>query len=223
MLGRGASWSAPSAEYRSRSRGSALAPSSAAPRRDHARGHAVGGEQLGAGAAVDPRIRRPPRAGASAARQASRSHGAQSAPSMPASATGWMPDRRPEAGTPQADASITASPKPSSCDGTTTALAALIQYGTSSGGTPPSVSSGTSPAASSRAVEALERPRRVVREQEVGPVGVEARAARAPRRAGSAGSASRSTPHGQHRDAPRRPGAGDVLAERARDRGGQRR
>ena len=66
---------------------------------------------------------------------------------MPPSATGWMPTGVPNAGTPHASASITDSPNPSSALGTSTALAALIQYGTSSGGTPPSVNSGTSPAA----------------------------------------------------------------------------
>ena len=117
-----------------------------APRVDHARGHRVGGEQLGAGPPVDARIGRL-EVRASAARQASRSHGGH-APSIPSSDTGWIPTGVPNAGTPHASASITASPKPSSSDGTSTALAALIQYGTSSGATPPSVSSRTSPAAS---------------------------------------------------------------------------
>ena len=53
----------------------------------------------------------------------------------------------------------------------------------------PSVSSGASPAASTRAVEALERPRRVVREQQVRAVGVEPEARARLARAGSAGSA----------------------------------
>ena len=52
-----------------------------------------------------------------------------------------MPTGVPNAGTPHASASITDSPNPSLADGTSTALAALIQYGTSSGATPPSVSS----------------------------------------------------------------------------------
>ena len=67
---------------------------------------------------------------------------------MPSSATGWIPTGVPNAGTPQAVASITDRPKPSACEGTSTALAALIQYGTSSGATRPIRSSGTSPAAS---------------------------------------------------------------------------
>ena len=88
------------------------------------------------------------RCGASAVRQRSRSHGAHSAPSIPPRTTGWIPTGVPKAGTPHASASITESPKPSSCDGTSTALAALIQYGTSSGATRPITSSGTSPASS---------------------------------------------------------------------------
>ena len=67
---------------------------------------------------------------------------------MPCSATGWTPTGVPKAGTPHASASMTESPKPSAADGTTTAFAALIQYGTSSGATPPSVSNRTSPATS---------------------------------------------------------------------------
>ena len=69
-------------------------------------------------------------------------------PRSRAARRGWIPTGVPNAGTPHASASITDSPKPSSADGTSTALAALIQYGTSSGGTSPSVSNGTSPAAS---------------------------------------------------------------------------
>ena len=96
------------------------------PRLDHALRHPVGGEELGAGAAVDARIGRF-EAGRRAARQRAASHSSQNAPSIPCSATGWIPTGVPKAGTPQASASITDSPKPSSSDGTSTALAALIQ------------------------------------------------------------------------------------------------
>ena len=134
--------------------------------------------------------------GRSAARQASRSHGAQYAPSMPSSATGWMPTGVPNAGTPHASASITASPNPSACDGTSTALAALIQYGTSSGGTPPSVSSVDVAGGLARAVVALQRPRR----DRAGTAGSgrrgRARAARAPRARGIGRKRSRSIPTG---------------------------
>ena len=59
-----------------------------------------------------------------------------------------MPTGVANAGTPHAIASITDSPKPSACEGTTTALAALIQNGTSAGGTLPMVSSVVPAAAS---------------------------------------------------------------------------
>src|ERR671918_536290 len=80
---------------------------------------------------------------------------------MPSSATGWMPTGVANVGTPQASASITDSPNPSACDGTSTALAALIQYGTSAGGTRPMFSSRLA-----SAVEPLQRARRIVREQQ---------------------------------------------------------
>ena len=116
-----------------------------APGFEHALRHPVGGEQP-ARARPATRGSAAARCGSSAARQTTGSHCAQSAPAIPPSATGWMPTGVAKAGTSHASASITDSPKPSSCDGTSTALAALIQYGTSSGATPPMVSSGMSPA-----------------------------------------------------------------------------
>src|SRR5919108_306158 len=47
-----------------------------------------------------------------------------------------MPTGVPNGGTPHASASIAERPNPSASDGTSTALAALIQYGTSAGGGP---------------------------------------------------------------------------------------
>jgi hypothetical protein len=109
---------------------------------------------------------------------------------------------------------------PSSCDGTTTALAALIQYGTSSAGHAAEREQPDVARRLLRAIEALERPRRVVREQEVRAVGVRARAARAPR-ARDRPEAREVDAAGEDRDAPRPARAGHVLAERARDRRGQ--
>ena len=141
-----------------------------------------------------------PRAAAPAARASGRGRTARSnAPGDAGERDRVDADRRRRTpGTPQASASITARPNPSSWDGTRTALAALIQYGTS-------LRRRRRPIVSSRCVaarppcarsNALERPRRVVGEEQVGPVGVEPEAARAPRRAGWAGSASRSMPTG---------------------------
>ena len=104
------------------------------PRGDHACGHPVGGEALGGGAAVDARVGRRQVRRQRRAPARPRSQSRQAEPSIPASATAWAPTGVPNAGTSHADASITASPMPSSCDGTITALAALIQYGTSSAG-----------------------------------------------------------------------------------------
>src|SRR5690348_3107129 len=87
-----------------------------------------------------------PICGASAARQASRSNGAQWAPAIPLSASGWIPTGVASTGTSHASASSTASPKPSRSDGTSTAFAALTHSGTSAGATVPSDSSATAPA-----------------------------------------------------------------------------
>ena len=162
------------------------------------------------------------RCGRSAARQASRSHGAQYAPSIPCSATGWIPTGVPNAGTPHASASITDSPKPSSADGTSTALAALIQYGTSSGGDAAQRQQRHVARRLDRAVVALERPRRVVREQQVRAGRIE------PEPLARLGARDRPEavhvdPDRQHGDAALRPGARQVRAELARDRGGERR
>ena len=169
-------------------------------------GHPVGGEQLGARAPVHPRVGRlelrrergPP---------ALASHAAQNAPSIPCSATGWIPTGVPNAGTPHASASITASPKPSSCDGTSTAFAALIQYGTSAGGTRPIVSSGTSPRPRARGRTASAAGTDRAGRADRGRRG-RARAARAPRRAGSGGSGRARCPSAARprAGASRRPG-----------------
>ena len=143
------------------------------PCRHHARGHPVGREALGGGAAV-ARAGPPPR-GAGAAPPASARRpipGTPSPRSRPAR-PGARPTGVPNAGTSQADASITARPMPSSWDGTITALAALIQYGTSSGGDAAEREQGDVARRLLRAVEALERPRRLVREQQVRAGGVE--------------------------------------------------
>ena len=132
-----------------------------------------------------------------------------------------MPVGVPNAGTPQASASITARPNPSFADGTSTALAALIQYGTSSGGTPPSVEQLDVARGLDGPVVALQRPRRIVREQQVRAVGVEPEPLTrlAPR---DRPEARRVDADGQDRDAPLVARARDVLAELARDGRGQR-
>ena len=107
-----------------------------------------------------------------------------------------MPTGVPNAGTPHAIASITLSPKPSAWEGTSTALAALIQYGTSSGGDLAHLQQRRVAGRLPRAVEALERARGVVREEQVGPVGVQPEALARLARGGSAGSAPRSMPTG---------------------------
>ena len=191
------------------------------PRGDHAGGHPVGGEALGGGPAVDPRIRAPPGAGAAPRARRRASHGEARRALDPGQRHRVRADRGAERGTSHADASITASPMPSSCDGTSTALAALIQYGTSSAGTPPSVSSGTSPAASCARSKRLSGRDGSCGNSRYGPSGSSPSRSRASAR-GIGRKRVRSTPHGQHRDAPRRARAGHVLAERARDRGGQR-
>ena len=143
----------------------------------------------------------------------------------PSSAAGWTPTGVASTGTSQASASSTARPKPS--------RVGRDEHGV--GGVDPVAAprrAGRRPSVSScarrrghlaRAVGALPRPRRVGGEEHERPVGVEAQRARAPRRAGSGRKRSRSTPHGQHRDARARPGAADVraasVARRPRRRG----
>ena len=88
----------------------------AAPRLDDAGGHPVGREQLGAAAALDPRVGGL-EVGASAARQA-RGPTARSTRRRCLQHDGVDPTGVPNAGTPHAVASITDRPKPSACDGT---------------------------------------------------------------------------------------------------------
>ena len=73
------------------------------------------------------------------------------------------------------------------------------------------------------AVVALQRPRRVVREQQVRADRGRARAARAPRARGIGRKRVRSIPTGRTATRRLRPAPGQVLAELARDGGGQRR
>ena len=73
-----------------------------------------------------------------------------------------------------------------------------------------------------RAVEALQRPRRLVREQQVRARRGRARAARAPPRAGSGGSGRGRSPQGRIATRRVRAAPGTLRAERARHRGGQR-
>ncbi len=120
-----------------------------------------------------------------------------------------MPTGVPNAGTPHASASITASPKPSFADGTSTALAALIQYGTSSGGTPPSVSSGTSPAASTARSWRFSGRDGSWGNNRYGPVGVQSQP-RAGLRARDRAEAMQVDAHRQHGDPPSLAGTGQV-------------
>ncbi len=131
------------------------------------------------------------RRAAARARRASvaMSNGAQSAPSMPASASGWMPTGVASTGTSQASASSTARPKPSRSEGTSTALAALIQSGTRVGLDAAEREQLDVAGAARGAVEALLGPRGVGGEEQVGRVAREPElGARAPR-ARSGGSA----------------------------------
>ena len=164
----------------------------------------------------------PPRRPAAARRaSAPRPTPRRTRPSIPCSATGWIPTGVPNAGTPHASASITDRPKPSSCDGTSTAFAALIQYGTSVRRDGPQREQRHVPGRLARAVEPLERARRVVREQQVRALRVEAEP-RARLGARDRPEALQRDADGQHRDAPPHARARQVAAERARDRGGER-
>jgi hypothetical protein len=109
-----------------------------------------------------------------------------------------MPTGVPNAGTPQAIASITDSPNPSACEGTSTALAALIQYGHLVRRDAAHLQQRHVAGRLARAVEALERARGVVREQQVRAVGVqpEPLARLAPR---DRPEAVQVDPHRQHR------------------------
>ena len=129
----------------------------------------VGGEQRGARAARRAGVRRPSSCGRSAARQACRVPGRAEGAGDPAERHGVdahgrrqrRARRRPAPRSPRAR-----SPRPA--EGTSTALAALTQNGTSAGATPPSVSSAAVAGGRLRAVGALERPGGVGGEQQHG-------------------------------------------------------
>ena len=132
-----------------------------------------------------------------------------------------MPTGVANAGTLHASASIAESPNPSACDGTSTALAALIQSG-HVGGRDVAHGEQRGPGGGLLgAVEALQGARRVVREQQVAPARVE------PEPLARLGARDRPEAlevdaDGQHRHAAARPGAAQQPAELARDGRGQR-
>ena len=216
----GTRWAPRRSEYRSRRSGRFLQQRAATPRPRRAAIRSAEKRSAAPRPSTRGSARREVRARAPRAtsRGPTRRH---ADPSIPASATAWAPTGVPNAGTSHADASITARPMPSSCDGTITALAALIQYGTSSAGTPPSVSSGTSPAASRARSKRLSGRDVSCGNSRYGPSGSSPSRSRASAR-GIGRKRWRSMPHGQDRHPPRPAGAGDVRAERARDRRGQR-
>ena len=120
-----------------------------------------------------------------------------SAPSMPSQRDRVDADRRAERGHAAGERlDHRRARSPRACEGTSTALAALIQYGTSSGATRAQRQQRHVAGRLARAVEALQRPRGVVREQQVRARRGPGRGARAPRRAGSARKRSRSIPTG---------------------------
>ena len=164
------------------------------------------------------RAGRPPRGtGRSAARQRPASHGSQNAPSIPPSATGWMPTGVANAGTSQASASITESPKPSSWLGTSTAFGGVDPVRHLVGRDAAHRQELRARRRLLRAVEALQRPRRVVREEQVAARRGRGRAARGPPRAGSGGSAPARCPRAAPRPAAscrRRGGSGRTRARR---------
>ena len=175
-----------------------------APGLDDALRHPVGGEELRAGAARR-RAGRPPRAPAAAPRASARRPTARRTRRRSRRARpDGCPTGVPNAGTPHASASITESPKPSSCDGTSTALAALIQYGHLVGRD-----------AAHRRAAARRRPASRARskrfsgrggscgKRRYGPAGVEAEP-RARLRARDRAEALERDADGQHRDAPPR-------------------
>ena len=167
--------SAPTVEYR-------LAPfrASASSASRHASttraAIAVGREQLGAARGPSTRGSAASRCGRSAARHASRSHGAQSAPSMPSQRDRVDPDRRAERGHAAGERLDHRQPE----------ALGLRRDEHGVGGVDPVRDLVGRDAAHRqqrhvagrllRAVEALQRPRGVVREQQVGPVGVQAEA-----------------------------------------------
>ena len=174
-------------------------------------------------AAVDARDRPPRGAARSAARHASRSYGAQSAPSIPCSATGWIADRRPERRHAARERLDHRQPEALGLRGHEHRVGGVDPVRDLVGGD-----------AAHRAAAARRRPPRARGRSAsaaatgragtagTGPRG-RARAARAPRARGIGRKRVEVDAARQHRDAPRRARAGDVLAELARDRGGQRR
>ena len=158
------------------------------------------------------------RCGASAARQAGRSHSPQCAPAIPASASVCAPVGRARTGTSQASASRQDSPKVSQSDGQTTALAALIQMRDVLGrGAAERQQLGVVAGERARAVDALDPARGVVGEQEVAPRGVQAEAL-ARRLAIQRPEALDVDPARQQRDGAPVAGAGDARGELGRRR-----
>ena len=145
-----------------------------APRRDHARGHRSA-ENSAARARPSTRGSAASRYGAQGGAPARRDPTARrTLPSMPVQRDRMDPDRRPNAGTPHASASITDSPNPSAWRRHEHRVRGVDPERDLRGGDVPHRQQRRVAGGLPRAVVALQRPRGVVREEQIAPVRVQA-------------------------------------------------